>query len=234
MLNLIERIPKITNREYAYQVLRHNIMTMDLFPGESLNENVISNLLNTSRTPVHEALLNLKAEGLVEIIPQSGSRVTLINLSQVREGLFMRSQLEPAIYKQISENMDIKFLIQMKSNLDATMAYFKNEECKSSIYKFIELDDEFHYIAYLAAHKPNLWNARKSVCSHYDRIRYYDLLTKTQNFLLIHEQHMQLYRYLLLGSFDSFDIDKYYIEHLSNFKNSFAHIYDANPDFFTD
>ncbi len=233
MLILLERKPKITNREYAYQVLRYNIMTMNLLPGEVLNEHTISGVLNTSRTPVHEALLNLKEEGLVEIVPQSGSRVTLISLSQVREGLFMRTHLETEIYKQISENVDIKYLRQMKENLDTTLEYIEAEEYKKMIYKFQELDDEFHYIAYLAAHKPNLWRARLAVCSHYDRIRYYDLMTKQQNFLLVYEQHMKLYHFLLLGSFDSFDINTYYAEHLSNFKISFTDIYESNPNFFT-
>ena len=37
-LRISERRKKENNREYAYRVLRDNIMTMQLLPGETLNE----------------------------------------------------------------------------------------------------------------------------------------------------------------------------------------------------
>ena len=48
--------PKESNREYACRVLRMNIMTFRLKPGEPLSEIEIAKLFQMSRTPVHEAI----------------------------------------------------------------------------------------------------------------------------------------------------------------------------------
>jgi DNA-binding GntR family transcriptional regulator len=49
-----------------------------------------------SRLPVSEALSRLKTRGLVDILPQSGTRVTLLKLSEVKQCLFLRRALESA------------------------------------------------------------------------------------------------------------------------------------------
>ena len=96
-LRISERRKKENNREYAYRVLRDNIMTMQLLPGETLNEAELAEIFHVSRTPVHEAVIMLKEEMLVEVYPQSGSKVSYININTLKEGYFMRSVLEPEI-----------------------------------------------------------------------------------------------------------------------------------------
>ena len=72
-------------------------MTFGLEPGEALSEAEICEQLSVSRTPVHEALTMLKSEYLVDIVPQSGSYVSLISLKHIREGVFLRSTVEPCL-----------------------------------------------------------------------------------------------------------------------------------------
>ena len=85
-----KRCPEETNSDYAYRLIRRNIMNLYLKPGAVLNEAELSDQLGMSRTPIREALILLKNEGLVDIMPQRGSRVSHISLSLVREGYFMR------------------------------------------------------------------------------------------------------------------------------------------------
>lgn len=59
--------PKESNREYACRVLRMNIMTFRLKPGEPLSEIEIAKLFQMSRTPVHEAITTLHNDWLIEI-----------------------------------------------------------------------------------------------------------------------------------------------------------------------
>ena len=49
-LRISERRKKENNREYAYRVLRDNIMTMQLLPGETLNEAELAEIFHVSRT----------------------------------------------------------------------------------------------------------------------------------------------------------------------------------------
>lgn len=66
--------PKESNREYACRVLRMNIMTFRLKPGEPLSEIEIAKLFQMSRTPVHEAITTLHNDWLIEIFPSGAPR----------------------------------------------------------------------------------------------------------------------------------------------------------------
>ena len=54
--------PKFSNessREYAYRIIRNNIIELDIKPGSMISEQEVAQELDVSRTPVHEALLEL-------------------------------------------------------------------------------------------------------------------------------------------------------------------------------
>ena len=117
-LRISERRKKENNREYAYRVLRDNIMTMQLLPGETLNEAELAEIFHVSRTPVHEAVIMLKEEMLVEVYPQSGSKVSYININTLKEGYFMRSVLEPEILATLAGSLSQDYVEKIKENLD--------------------------------------------------------------------------------------------------------------------
>jgi len=60
--------------------LRERIVRLYYRPGDSLNEKKLAEEFGVSRTPIREALIRLSAENLVTIIPNSGTRVSDINL----------------------------------------------------------------------------------------------------------------------------------------------------------
>ena len=62
-IQLLEKEPRETVREYAYRVLYQNIMTMHLIPGTAMSEQELSNILGVSRTPVREAFIRLSQKG---------------------------------------------------------------------------------------------------------------------------------------------------------------------------
>ena len=112
-MKVFEKKQMENNREYAYRLLRDNIMTFRLVPGQSLNENELSELMHVSRTPVHEAILMLKEESLVDVFPQSGSRVSGIDLETLNEGLFLRLQVEPVIISQTAGNLTKEEIVRL-------------------------------------------------------------------------------------------------------------------------
>ena len=57
-IKISEKREKENNREYAYRLLRSNIMTLQLMPGATLNEGELTELLGISRTPIHEAIIS--------------------------------------------------------------------------------------------------------------------------------------------------------------------------------
>ncbi len=74
--------------------LRRAIVTLELRPGEVLDKNAICTRLGVSRFPVSEALARLQGEGLVDILPQRGSIVSLIRIADVTEFMLIRKALE--------------------------------------------------------------------------------------------------------------------------------------------
>jgi DNA-binding GntR family transcriptional regulator len=76
-----------------YETLRQRIVLMDYAPGRSLREKELAREFKTSRTPVREALLRLEAEGLVRIIPSSGTYVTEVSFQKIKNIIEVRIYL---------------------------------------------------------------------------------------------------------------------------------------------
>ncbi|MDX6742642.1 GntR family transcriptional regulator [Actinocorallia sp. A-T 12471] len=79
----------------AYTQLRRMILGGELTPGARLAEVELAQTLGLSRTPVREALGRLGADGLVEVLPHRGARVSLWTESDIAEIFELRTLLEP-------------------------------------------------------------------------------------------------------------------------------------------
>ena len=231
-LKMLSRDPKENNRDYAYRVLKYNILTMWLTPGSTINENDYAAQLGVSRTPIHEALTILKSEYLVDIFPQSGSRVSLINFQNIKDGVFLRNVVEPAIYKELENHLTTYYSNKMEENLNKTLSVIEKGNKTDDVGELFRLDDEFHYLAYEATNKVLLWNSVKIVCSHFDRIRYAESVLKKSNLRHVYDEHMMLYEYILVGGMPNFDFEKHYDDHLSFFKGFFFKMYKEFPQYF--
>ena len=101
----------------VHAALREAIVLLDLKPGEFLDKQAIATRLGVSRFPVGEAMNRLAAEGLVDIIPQSGSRVALIKISDARENMFLRRALEIETVRRVAATATPSLAEQLNSNL---------------------------------------------------------------------------------------------------------------------
>ena len=80
--------------QHVTDSLRRAIVGLDLAPGAAIDKPAICARLGVSRFPVSEALARLQAEGLVDILPQRGSIVSLIRIADVLEFMLIRKALE--------------------------------------------------------------------------------------------------------------------------------------------
>jgi DNA-binding GntR family transcriptional regulator len=81
------QLPKGERRGHVYDTLRERILSLELQPSSVLDEATLGQELNVSRTPLREALVRLAAEGLVDVMPNRGARVSPIELPQLQEHL---------------------------------------------------------------------------------------------------------------------------------------------------
>lgn len=75
--------PRGSNAVSTYELLRDEIVTMQLSPGEVLDEVGLSKRLNLSRSPIREALIRLASEGLVTVLPNRSTVVSTLDLQAV-------------------------------------------------------------------------------------------------------------------------------------------------------
>jgi DNA-binding GntR family transcriptional regulator len=83
--------------ERAVDALRELILHGDFPAGARLGEVELAERLGVSRTPVREALARLSAEGLVEIAPNRGARVTSWTVGELEAVFDLRAALEPRL-----------------------------------------------------------------------------------------------------------------------------------------
>jgi DNA-binding GntR family transcriptional regulator len=72
-------------RDAAYEAIRDAIVRADIPPGAVVSNAAVAEQLGLSRAPVRDALARLADEGLVETKPQSYTRVTPLELKEVRD-----------------------------------------------------------------------------------------------------------------------------------------------------
>lgn len=165
---LFDKKDKESNKDYVYRVLKENIMSMELKPGELISEIDLSEKMGISRTPIREVLTRLKGEHLIEVKPQSGTFVSLIDLALVEEASFMRLALEEKVLKKACENFNEECLVELEKNLYAQQIISEMESGKKEFYK---LDNNFHELFFKGVNMDRVWKSILSISTHYDRIR---------------------------------------------------------------
>ena len=126
---------RISKKEIAYQYIRGNILNGNFSPGYRVVIDQIKRTLNLSSIPVREAIQQLEAEGLVQIIPYSGAVVRL-----VQEKDYIETQFLIAVLDGVATSLAVDYL----SLEDLKRLEMLNEEMQVSIH---DLDLERNFIS---------------------------------------------------------------------------------------
>lgn len=87
-------IEKVTLKDLAHDYIRNAIVSKELDMNKIYSVPELSGLLNISRTPVREAMLQLEMEGFVEILPNKGMRIKAFDRQTITEICQMRMVVE--------------------------------------------------------------------------------------------------------------------------------------------
>ncbi|CAD5250041.1 DNA-binding GntR family transcriptional regulator [Bosea sp. 62] len=147
--------------------LRREILDMVLRPGVALSEKDLTTRFGISRTPVREALIRLKEEGLVEIFPQAGTFVARIPAGAIPEAVFIRQALECATVEVLARMASADDI----ARLDATIAVLHESHEANDQERFHLADEEFHEALADIAGYPGVWKLAQAAKSQIDRCR---------------------------------------------------------------
>ena len=182
---LYDKLDKETGKDYVYRVLKDNIMCLELKPGELLSESDLAKKLNVSRTPIREVLIKLKAEKLIEVKPQAGTYVSLIDWNLIEEAIFIRYNLEKEALREACENFSEDTLMEMEKCLFAQKLIAQKGD---NLLEFHNLDKEFHKLLFVGINKTNVWESICNISTHYNRMRLLAEMKLNKAFLV--DQHI--------------------------------------------
>lgn len=151
----------------VYRELHAAIVSMQIKPGNALNEKALTERFGVSRTPVREALIRLVEDGLVNIYPQSGTFVAPIPISLIPEAVVIRKALEGATVEkaaQCATEQDV-------ARLDDILALQRFLGDRQDMNGFHEADEAFHEAIARIADYSGIWDYLKPVKVQIDRAR---------------------------------------------------------------
>ena len=160
-LTQVDKIIHPTLSQRIYDNLRELLLSGQVHPGQKLTLKGLSEAMGTSQTPVREAIRQLAAEGALEILPNSGIRVPLMNKDQFRELLKIRLALEGMAVEVAAQRITATQL-QAVAALHAALS----EEMQSSepdVGRVIRLNKQLHFSVYRASGMPILVGLIESI-----------------------------------------------------------------------
>jgi DNA-binding GntR family transcriptional regulator len=206
-MNLLQKLNGETGKEYAYRVLKESIMSLELEPGQYLSETELANKLGISRTPIREVLMKLKEEHLIDVKPQIGTYVSLIDDNLINEAFFMRFVLEKEVLKLACSDLPEKSLFELDRNLASQKFVYGKENHEID---FHHLDNEFHEIIFSGVKLEEVWKGILKISTHYNRVRLLSELNNPNSSVI--EQHEEIYN--IIKNRDFSRIDSVLTEHL--------------------
>ncbi|OZI29999.1 GntR family transcriptional regulator [Bordetella genomosp. 10] len=167
-----------------YELLREAIVSLALPPGTALVRPELAAQYGVSQTPVRDALMRLEEEGLVDVIPQAGTRVSKIDLDRAGQAHFLRRAIEQELVRELASAGNDALVKRLRGLLDVQQAQVRAADFEA----FAAADQEFHRELYAAAHMQDLWQLVYSRSGHIDRLRRLHLpaLGKAQRILNDH------------------------------------------------
>jgi GntR family transcriptional regulator, rspAB operon transcriptional repressor len=221
----------VNAKEFAYNEIKEQILKLKLTPGTKISEKLMSDQLQISRTPIREAFLKLAQEELLNIIPQSGTFVSKINLGYAEEARFVRERLETAIIILSCEKVtkESLFLLEMNIKMQELLANDENDwEQKGN---FFDLDENFHKLFFEITGKQRTWQMIQIINSHLNRFRLLRLTSPSSfDWDILIEQHKAIYQAVLEK--DKSKAEKKVAEHLQLMLTEESILINQYPDYF--
>lgn len=155
-------------QDEAYTAIKQMILSMQLTPGEKVDKTELSAQLKIGATPIREAIIRLRREGLFDVIPQSGTYVSKINLDEMYQGRFARVNLEKTIVADVAKTITTDQIAKLEQQIALQGVYEHSRDYDH----FFDLDHDFHELFYLADNKQFVWTWVQQMNLQFNRYRY--------------------------------------------------------------
>lgn len=131
----------------VYDHLRAAVLSGALQPGQKLSLTELAEQLEVSRSPVHQALTRLAAEGLVEVRPRRGYLVTPVTMKALLEEYEVRQVLELTAAERTVGKLSAEQIHQLGEALEATLQTVGSDG-NWDLHRYVETNQDFHRLQF--------------------------------------------------------------------------------------
>lgn len=130
-------------RSQVVEALRAALIAGHLKPGLVYSAPVLAEQFGVSATPVREAMLELVREGMVEVVPNTGFRITEVSATKLDELVELRLLIEVPTMSSIAERCQGALTESVKALRPLAETLQKSAE-EGDLIAYLRLDTEFH------------------------------------------------------------------------------------------
>ncbi len=138
--------------ERAYAGLRDRIVTLQIRPGEPIDEDRIARDLGMGRTPVREAIKRLALERLVTVYPRRGTFASDINITDLAQISDVRMAVEGHAARRAAQRLTD----EGRAELQALCAELRDAPADLDGAALMAVDARVHRFVYRCAENPYL------------------------------------------------------------------------------
>ncbi len=143
----------LTLADRAYLALRDRLITLQIRPGDPIDDGLIAGELEVGRTPVREALKRLEDDRLVVAYPRRGTFATSVDITDLAHINEVRLQLEPLAARRAAERATAS---EREGMLDLVARVAAVEGRPVDRTDLMRLDLDVHRAIYRAAGNPHM------------------------------------------------------------------------------
>ncbi|WP_324825720.1 GntR family transcriptional regulator [Sinanaerobacter sp. ZZT-01] len=129
-------------RNLATKMILEKIQRGDFAAGDIISESEICKILNISRTPAREALIELVANGVLDKIPRKGYQVVNTSHKQKLDAYIILADLDALAAKQACSMITEQDILHMQELVDLIDIAIKYRNYVS----YCELQEKFHQV----------------------------------------------------------------------------------------
>jgi DNA-binding GntR family transcriptional regulator len=135
----------------VYDILRDAILSGTLAPGQKLRQEYLADAIGVSRVPVRYALIQLEADGLIDVKDRRGATVRTLSRAQAEEIYALRILLESHALARSMQSMTPARLANLRR-----LAALADQESEGT--EFLAARTHFYSELYDASNREILWS----------------------------------------------------------------------------
>lgn len=194
-MNGVNKLKKNSLKQEVYDTIKSKIINCEYMPNSFLNESVLMEVTNTSRTPIREALSKLEQENFVTIIPKKGIMVNDLSLNDISMIFQVRELIEPFIILTNGFTLD-------RMELGSIRDMVNGDITKQNIKKTYDIDNRLHRFFIYSSSNKYFHQIMSHIYDQNSRMRILSAERIDRRLKETQEEHLSIIDYLFADKYE--------------------------------